>query len=102
RRAQIERRRWQAVVFENINEVIRIGAGGPARENNLRSAREDLSLGEARDLVRKMFVHDNEERGFDKLKGAQRRRTGVLLVQVPARLCRHQLVEELLHLKGPR
>src|SRR6185295_7869004 len=76
----IELRHRQAVVFESRNEIICIGAGGAARESNLRSAREDLPLGKARDLVRKMLVHDNKKGGFDELKRAQGRRTGVLLV----------------------
>src|SRR4029077_13205112 len=94
--------RWQAVVSEGRNEIIYIGAGGAPREDHLRSAREDLPLSKARDLMRKVFVHDNEKRGFDELKGAQGRRTGVLPVRAPAGLCLHQLVEELLHLKRLR
>src|SRR5262245_4295688 len=102
RNPHIARGRSQAVVFESRNEIIDIGVGDAARKVNLRSAREDLTLSEAYDLVRKVFVDDNQKRGFDELKGAKRRRTRVFIVQPPARLCRHQLVQELLHLKGLR
>jgi hypothetical protein len=62
----IERGRWQAVVFESSNEIIHIGAGGPAREDNLRSAGEHLPLSEAGDLVGKSLF--TTTRNVDSMK----------------------------------